>query len=93
MDILVFSYESRARTASIAGIAGIAPDFSTQRLATALPKRAYSQALSSVSASGFRPSRVMQVSTPAQKESPAPVASTAFAAKPGTYRPPSRVHT
>lgn len=65
----------RVSTCAKVGIAGIAPFFSTQRLATALPNLAYSTS-SSFASSCSRFSEVLILyKNPPQKESPAPFVS------------------
>lgn len=76
-------------TSANVGIAGIAPFFSTQRLATAFPNRTYSFSSSMSNISGLLPALLMPYKKPPQKESPAPLVSTTLLAKPGICIPPS----
>ena len=71
------------------GIAGIAPFFSTHRLATAFPNRTYSFNSFNVDSSGFFPDLLIRYKNPPQKESPAPFVSATLLTNPGICRPPS----
>ena len=68
---------------------GIAPFFSTHRLATAFPNRTYSFNSFNVNSSGFFPDLLIRYKNPPQKESPAPFVSATLLTNPGICRPPS----
>ena len=93
VDILdkttLFHVGSLSLTSISVGIAGIAPFFSTHRLATAFPNRTYSFNSFNVNSSGFFPDLLIRYKNPPQKESPAPFVSATLLTNPGICRPPS----